>query len=491
MSASVGFPKDAAPVEQLLEAAANPDRPVVFEGLGSCSVATGSMERDGGSCLVVARAGEQEFSPQERGLLRSMARVLSMTLQMIERQRLLEHLSRIQRSISLRAPLVEVLDAIADGAKELVQADVVGLRILDPRDPNFALLVSVGGMPREMQDELRRTPITQGAGGRAIVEDRLVVMENYDAAEDALAPFVLGRLQIAMAVPVHENGFPVGSLTVGCYDADRRFSRSEQMGLAALGEHAGMALTDAKTVDAMREAQRSREMFLAMVSHELKTPLTVIMGNLRTLQAYGDDLPSATVDDLLRSGFERGRELEDIIDKLLQGTRAQLAGRPRQVRLRALLGEPVQEFRASRPISMLEVPPILVEVDPAAVRQILGVLLENAVSHSPSGSEIEVEAEEEAGQVYVRIKNKGSLPPELSQTDLFEAFHRGTGATSPGVGLGLHIASRVASSIGGIVDATSARGDVTFTLRFPQYPPDASLPLTGSPVMESPLARSV
>ena len=53
--------------------------------------------------------------------------------------------------------------------------------------------------------------------------------------------------------------------------------------LQAFAQHAGLALGDARLVEAMREAQRSKEMFFAMVSHELKTPLAAIVGNLHTL----------------------------------------------------------------------------------------------------------------------------------------------------------------------------------------------------------------
>jgi hypothetical protein len=74
-----------------------------------------------------------------------------------ERQALLEKLSLIQRSISHRAPLDEVLDAITVGAAELFQGQIVALRLIDPNDPDWLRLHSSSGIPPHLIEEMRRT----------------------------------------------------------------------------------------------------------------------------------------------------------------------------------------------------------------------------------------------------------------------------------------------------------------------------------------------
>lgn len=465
--ASVGFPANRVPVDNLAALADGVRQNTVIPGVGVCSVAVVPLEDGQPARLILARGGESEFTVQERNLLRGMARVLALTLTMLERQKLLERLSKIQRSISHRAPLQEVLDAITAGATELMGVEVAGIRVVDPADPSFSLIVSTSGVSDDLLESIRRTPIEEGAGGRAIVEEGLVIINEYETAPDAVPGFVVHDLQTAMAAPVYENGVVAGSLVVASYKQGRRFNESEQDALLALAEHASLALTDAKTVEAMREAQRSKDMFLAMVSHELKTPLTVIMGSLRTLQVHRADLPEELVNEMLEAGWVRGKELERLIDRLLQGARAELAGSEEDIRLPALLTEAMRGFEHSRRVTVRDIPPISVRLDRPAVLEILGILLENAVAHSPGGGEVTVDARLEGSDLVLSVSNPGSLPDDLERDSLFLPFQRGSAVRSSGVGLGLYIAGRVAESIDGRMEVQAEDGMVRFMLRVP------------------------
>ena len=471
--ASVGFPSGRVPTDHLVSLADGVRQDTVMPGVGVCSVAVVPIEDQQPARLILARAGEGDFAGggdftiQERNLLRGMARVLALTLTMLERQKLLERLSRIQRSISHRAPLQEVLDAITAGATELMGVEVAGLRVVDPADPSYSLIVSTSGVSSDVLESIRRTPIEEGAGGRAIVEEGLVIIDEYETAPDAVPGFAARHLQTAMAAPVYENGVVAGSLVVASYKQGRRFNESEQEGLLALAEHASLALTDAKTVDAMREAQRSKDMFLAMVSHELKTPLTVIMGALRTLQVHGADLPEELQNEMLDAGWKRGKELERLIDRLLQGARAELAGTEEDVRVSDLITEAVRGFEHSRRVAVKQAPDVLVRMDKHAVLEILGILLENAVAHSPGHGEVAVDASMEGSELAVSVSNPGSLPEDLDPESLFLPFQRGSAVRSSGVGLGLYIAGRVAESVDGRIRVQSQDGEVRFTLQVP------------------------
>lgn len=462
--ASVGFPAGEAPLELLLRMQG--DALVELDGLGPCRTMAAAVERRGGR-LVLVRSGEEAFGIEEQNLLRGMARVLDLTLGMLERQLLLERLSKIQRSISHRAPLQEVLDAITMGARELLGVDLAGLRVVDPDDPTYMIVVSSAGVADELLDQIHRQRLGEGAGGRAIAEDRLIVVSDYARDPRAMRPFADEALQAAMAAPVHEDGVAVGSLVVGSYRPSRVFSTSEQSALLAMAEHASLALTDARTVEEMREAQRSRDMFLAMVSHELKTPLTVIMGVLKTLELHGGELDPALVRELIDSGHERGRELEMLIDKLLRGARAELAGSVEPAFLPRLVRGALRGFDRSRTINMAAIPDLTVLADGGAAAQVIGVLIENAVAHSPPESEIRIQVGYEGGEVVVDVDNEGDLPSDVTIRDLFAPFRRGSEARTPGVGLGLYIAHRVAETMNGSIDVRRREGRVVFTLRFP------------------------
>ncbi|HEX6540059.1 MAG TPA: EAL domain-containing protein [Candidatus Dormibacteraeota bacterium] len=276
---AVGYPRGRVPGEEIRAVTERTTNVLNVPGFGELPALAEPIGGVGG-WLVLARSGDDGFGAEEMGLLRAMARTLSMTLRTLrmlekerglredgeqraaenarlltllqERQALLERLSKIQVSISRRAPLPEVLDAVVAGAHELLGDEVVGLRLLDKDDPRYLNLVSSVGVTRPLRGSLKRTPVGEGVGGRAVLEDRLVIVQDYENDGAAMGPFAAAHLQTAMAAPIHEDGVAVGSIVVATYRAQRVYTESEQEMLQAFAHHASIALNDAKVVDQMR-----------------------------------------------------------------------------------------------------------------------------------------------------------------------------------------------------------------------------------------------
>lgn len=473
--------RGAGPVAPLLAVRPGDDRSVTLPGAVECAVEVVPLSRLGAERFIVARPAP--FDDDERRLLAALGHALGLASRLrsageterglAERSRLLERLTRIQRSISHGAPLQDVLDSITAGAADLVGVPIAGIRLLDPEDSGQVVLRSAYGIRPELVAVLRRGPAGAGAGGRAIAENRLVVVNDYEHAEHVLDAFAADHLQVAMAAPIHEHGKAVGSLTVASYQPRRRFTASEREALLALAEHASLAVNDAKTVAALREAQQAQELFLAMVSHELKTPLTAIMGTLRTVQRHRAALDPERLDAMLAAAHDRGRELAVLIDRLLEGARAELSTAPREVRLGDLVADAVRGFEHVATVADCDALDLRLRVDSAAVRGVVGTLLENAVAHTPEEGAIRVDVSV-ADDVAIAVRNPGRLPAAMDVEDLFRPFRRGPDARSSGVGLGLHIAARLAASLEGRIDVdTSEAGTVAFVLRFPlQAAPD-------------------
>jgi two-component system cell cycle sensor histidine kinase/response regulator CckA len=108
--------------------------------------------------------------------------------------------------------------------------------------------------------ELRgvRTPRDDGIAWRAMADGRLVVSEEYQDDENASSLFTQRGIHAGMSAPVHESGRPVGSLTVASYQPGRRYSSIERDMLLAFADHASLALSDARSIQAMREADAAR-----------------------------------------------------------------------------------------------------------------------------------------------------------------------------------------------------------------------------------------
>ena len=174
-----------------------------------------------------------------------------------ERQALLERLASIQRSIVHRADLDELLQAVVQGARELIGDEVVSLRLIDPGDPTRAEMVAAGraslrargAAPPRAGERRRQRPGHPGGAARG---DRGI-------PRTARRPSPRSRptgLQAVMAAPVHQNGVVCGSLVVGTHAAGAPLQRAPSARCCmAFAEHASLALTDARNFgQAMHQA---------------------------------------------------------------------------------------------------------------------------------------------------------------------------------------------------------------------------------------------
>jgi phosphoserine phosphatase RsbU/P len=140
------------------------------------------------------------------------------------------------------------------------------------------------------------------------------------------------------------------------------------------------------------------------------------------------------------------------------------------VMLDDLIEDALKGFDQATTLVVQDVPESQVKVDASAVQQILGILVENAVAHSPAETGVSLGVAVEGEEVALSVRNVGQLPEGADRDSLFVPFKRGENAQSQGVGLGLYIASQLAHAIGGRIDADSQDGYVEFCLRFPTDP---------------------
>ena len=267
VTAAVGFRPGQVPHAQLSAVRVGSSF-VDMPGLGQAAAMAVEMEDDEREARVVVLRVDMAFSSEEAVIVRGMARVLGLTVRLLrllerertsrqalqERQELLERLFRIQRSISHRAPIDVVLNAITEGAAALLDAEVVALRLVDEADSDFLRVAATVGVDDDILPTIARTRVGEGVGGRAVAEGRLVIADDYEHADRPMTMFVDRGLHTAMAAPVYRDGAVAGSLLVASYDQARRYSATEQEMLLAFAEHTSLALNDSSAVDAINRA---------------------------------------------------------------------------------------------------------------------------------------------------------------------------------------------------------------------------------------------
>lgn len=254
-----------------------------------------------------------------------------------------------------------------------------------------------------------------------------------------------------------------------------------ELAAARIAEGGGAVLTLRDVTDA-RRLERARRDLVANVSHELKTPLAAIKGFQELLEE--DSLGEDTRREFL--GLMKGEiaRLERLVEEQLQLARLDSGGLPlerQRVDLADLAigaAEPRRVLATRDGITMtVELAadgPVIVDADPARIEQILIILLDNALRHTPEGGRVRVIVDRSQLEASVAVADTGEgIPPE-DQEVVFDRFYRRDASRSrPGAGLGLAIARGLADAHGGTLELSSEVGaGSVFTLRLPLPPED-------------------
>jgi PAS domain S-box-containing protein len=225
--------------------------------------------------------------------------------------------------------------------------------------------------------------------------------------------------------------------------------------------------------EALRAADRAKDEFLAMLSHELRNPLGAIASAIRVLE--GVARTNATAAHAHAVVDRQAAHLTRLVDDLLDVTRVttgRIALDRRAVDLAAFVGRMVAAWRPPGRRVTLDTTPVWVEADETRLEQILSNLLGNAVKFTPAGGSVAIRVAAEGDEAVVRVEDTGiGIPAELIDRifDLFVQGERSPDRAQGGLGIGLTLVRRLVEQHGGRITATSGgvgRGSV-FTVRLP------------------------
>lgn len=220
----------------------------------------------------------------------------------------------------------------------------------------------------------------------------------------------------------------------------------------------------------LSEQDRLRRRFLADVSHELRTPLTVVRGEAEVAMRDRRGTLGAEAKETLASIVREVDHMGRLVDDLLfvarrEAGEARLALRP--VALVPLIEATVasarslaEPLRTTITLDAGEDRPVI-DADPLRLRQLLMVLLDNAVRYGGRNGRVHVACMPTPSGVVVRVEDNGMGIPEEELERVFERFVRGSNALPGGSGLGLPVAKAIAEAHGGALSLTSREGDGT------------------------------
>ena len=299
------------------------------------------------------------------------------------------------------------------------------------------------------------------------------------AAPMQIGQELIGVLDVQSRVP---DAFDVSHLDVLVRLADQ----------IALVVHSNRLLSQqVETVRRLQELDQMKSDFVAVASHELRTPITAIRGFVKTLMRTKDRLTSDQVESFVAIIDRQSARLARLVEDLLFVSRIE-AGTIRLQVEDVSLGEFVREAVESlgleartRIEASVPHPDVLVRFDPQRVDQILRNLLGNALKFSPAEAPVRLGARVSGGRVEFSVQDLGpGIPPE-EVPRIFDRFHQAGEVLSretEGAGLGLYITKRLTDVMGGTIELTSTPGvGSTFTVTLPVAPAPESEPPEAHP----------
>jgi signal transduction histidine kinase len=308
-------------------------------------------------------------------------------------------------------------------------------------------------------------PIAQ-AGGPAAGGAVLVASDTSDISDTlghlglvfALIGAAVALLAVVAAAALTRRGLrPLRGLALAAGEIERTADPSRRLPDAGVDDEVGQLTGVLNRMLASLEAARAAERrFLADASHELRTPVTALLGNIEFVARHGAD--ANVLEDLQRDAARLARLVDGLLVLERAGTAVQ---EPSPVDLDEVAGDVVAAHDRVR-CEHLE--PVRVQGEREALARAVENLVENALVHGPADGAVFVRVARAGDHALITVRDEGPGPDPGLREHLFERFWRGPDAAErPGSGLGLSIVSAIAQRHGGRVEVDGS----AFTLELP------------------------
>ena len=378
-----------------------------------------------------------------------------------------------------------VLQRIVDGAREVVGARYAALGVLAQDGKSLATFVT-SGIDETLRARIGDLPHGRGLLGLVIREAKPIRTADIarHAAQCGFPPHH-PMMHSFLGVPIRLGRSVFGNLYFTEKTGAREFDAEDEGIAVLLATQAAVAIENARLMEEserllsqVRDMQRQRDLFFAMMNHELRNALTGVYGWAERL------VRPRTAEGLAQAAkevYEGTERTISLLNNFLDLTRLD-AGKVRPVwrevdaqeaAQRAVTGfEPAAEAKHLVLAVDVRKPSASLRTDPVRLQQILVNLLSNAIRHSPEGGRVQLGVQPNGTTFEFFVQDEGPGVPREALERIFEPFERFDPHSGVGTGLGLPVSRRLAEVLGGQLRVKSAPGQgATFTLELPIHPP--------------------
>jgi signal transduction histidine kinase len=409
----------------------------------------------------------------------------------------LSELFQLSTTLNLQLQLDDILEITVRRVVAALKAQQASIMIYEPESGLLETRASYG-LESEFARRAHRR-LGEGIAGWVAQRGEAVQLDSDANLGEFHAQRKVNRhITSALSLPLKVGARCVGVLNVNRINHPENFQLHHREMLQLFADHAGAVIERAGVLDRLgdrareleemnvrlNELNRLKDVFLSTASHELKTPLTSVIGYAEILDDNGERMTQDQRGEFLRRLRGEANRLLGLIEDILDLTRIEsgkLTLRRVSMSVNEIAHAAVETTRSlagKYDVELTEqleadLPPIL--LDEVKMRQVLVNLLGNAVKFSPSPGRVELTTSRDDAFVRIEVTDRGAgIAPE-DATHIFELFGQGKhGQSAGGLGIGLHLVKRLTELHGGHVGVNSRLGvGSTFWVRLPLGAVDA------------------
>jgi signal transduction histidine kinase len=399
---------------------------------------------------------------------------------------------RSEDALALLADAGEVLvgnlhdERLLEVAVELVVPRLGDWCVLAARPSRSgALTYRVCARDATVRERLDRE-ISDGGIGRLLAQRsdaaRSLIVPDDDRSDAFLGTRVRNLASYSLMVPLHRRGDCCGTMLIGRSPSTPPFGSHDVVVAEALGRRLSLMLENAWLFGEAKRATQLRDDVLAIVAHDLRSPLNAILLAATALPQECDACDPSLQEVTRAATVSAANEMNRLLDDLLDAARLDAGWKPQDplpVNVAALVDHTVGPFRQRAALEHVRldvrlgaVADVRVHGDFVRLQQALANLIDNAIRFTPMDGRVSIAAERSGGDLRLSVSDTGAGIAPDALPHLFDRFWQARRSKRGGAGLGLFIARRVVEGHGGTISVESELGRGTsFHLILPADPP--------------------
>lgn len=384
-------------------------------------------------------------------------------------------------AIFSRRELDDVLQEVVDAAREVVGARYAALGVLGEDRETLVQFVT-SGLDDAARQRIGDLPRGRGLLGYVIRQGKPIRSADVNRHPQRYGfPPHHPPMKSFLGVPVRGRGGVFGNLYLTEKIDAEEFSDEDEAIAVLLASQAAVAVDNARLhgeseqlVGQIRAMQRQRDLFFAMMNHELRNALTGVYGWAERLVRRKSPETSEQAAREVYEGADRTIVLLNNFLDLMRLDAGKVRPVLRDVEIRTALqrvitsSEPTAAAKHVRLEADADSTQQTLRTDPVLLEQILVNLLSNAIRHSPDGALVTLTVRDSSGAMQFAVIDHGPGVPVDLRDRIFEPFERFDPQSGLGAGLGLPVSRRLAAALGGtLIMEETAGGGATFILKIP------------------------